>query len=154
MKKVLLGLGLACVSFFAKAQEITTPPPVENPNAAIITFEKETHDFGSLEKGAFCEYEFKFTNTGKEPLVISNATASCGCTVPSYPREPIMPGKTGSIKVKYDSNRIGAFQKEVSITSNAKNALVKLTIKGKINEPPKEEMFPGNGNNSGAPVQK
>jgi hypothetical protein len=157
MKRTLLSLGIICTAFtaaMAQEQSPTTTPPMPNPNAPEIKFETEVHDFGTLQKGAPCETEFKFTNTGKEPLVISNAQASCGCTIPSYPKEPIMPGKTGVIKVKYDSNRVGAFTKEVTVTSNAKNPSAKITIKGKIDAPPKEEQFPGNNGMNGAPIQK
>ncbi|MCC7302102.1 MAG: DUF1573 domain-containing protein [Bacteroidia bacterium] len=127
----------------------TSPAPNTSPTAPEIVFETDAHDFGTLQKGAPCEFEFKFKNTGKEPLIIQNAQASCGCTVPSYPKEPIMPGQGGVIKVKYDSNRIGAFTKTVNVTSNAKNSPKIITIKGKIDAPPQEEQFPGNNNNTG-----
>jgi hypothetical protein len=159
MKKSVLIIGFICstvaAAFAQETQTPTTPPPTPpNPNAPEVKFETDVHDFGTLQKGAPCETEFKFTNTGKEPLVISNAQASCGCTIPSYPKEPIMPGKTGVIKVKYDSNRVGTFTKEVTITSNARNNSIKITIKGKIEAPPKEEQFPGNNNVTGAPIPK
>jgi hypothetical protein len=153
MKNTLLLSALmffASTGFFAQnktnapvGSETTTPV---SPTAPEITFEVETHDFGTLQKGAPCEYDFKFKNTGKEPLIIQNAQASCGCTVPQWPKEPIMPGQTGMIKVKYDSNRIGAFTKTVTITSNAKTASKFITIKGNVEGPPQEEQFPGNNN--------
>jgi hypothetical protein len=156
MKKVLLSICLLiAATAITNAQETTTPAPTPpNPNAPEISFETETHDFGKLAKGAPCEFEFKFTNTGKEPLIITNCSATCGCTVPNWPKEPIMPGKTGVIKVKYDSNRVGAFQKDVTVTSNGKTSSKKVTIKGTIDAPPKEEQFPGNNTGNGAPVQK
>lgn len=132
----------------------TSPAPNTSPTAPEIIFDTDAHDFGTLQKGAPCEYEFKFKNTGKEPLIIQNAQASCGCTVPSYPKEPIMPGQGGVIKVKYDSNRIGAFTKTVNVTSNAKNSPKIITIKGKVDAPPQEEQFPGNNTNTGAPTNK
>src|SRR5687768_8406144 len=92
----------------------------ENPNAAEITFESETHDYGTIKQGADGSCEFKFKNTGKDPLVITNAKGSCGCTVPTWPKEPIMKGQTGVIKVHYDTKRVGAFTKTVTINSNAK----------------------------------
>lgn len=106
---------------------------------AEIEFEEETHDFGNLkqydDQGATTE--FKFTNTGTEPLIISNAKGSCGCTVPEWPREPIGPGKTASIRVKYDSKRVGPINKSVTITSNASNAPTKvIRIKGNIEAAP------------------
>ena len=157
-KKTIFSIALIfCAMNVSFAQDVisTTPPPTPpNPNGPEIKFDKEIHDFGTLQKGVLCETEFKFTNTGKEPLLISNAQASCGCTIPSYPKEPIMPGKSGAIKVHYDSNRVGSFSKEVTVTSNSKNPSVKITIKGKIDAPPKEEQFPGNNVSSGAPIQK
>jgi hypothetical protein len=104
----------------------------DNPNAPEITFENETHDYGTIKQGADGSCEFKFKNTGKEPLIISNAKGSCGCTVPTYPKEPIMKGETGLIKVHYDTKRVGAFTKTVTINSNAKTDTKVLTIKGLV----------------------
>lgn len=111
-------------------------PQVDNPNAPEIIFEKEEHNFGLLQKGADCNTEFKFTNTGKEPLLLSNVKASCGCTTPSWPKEPIPPGGSNVIKVKYDSNRVGKFTKTVTVSSNAKSATKVIKITGEIQAPP------------------
>ncbi len=75
-------------------------------------------DFGEVIQNGDGVREFKFTNTGSEPLLITNATGSCGCTVPTWPKEPIMPGKTGVISIKYDTSRLGAINKTVTITTN------------------------------------
>lgn len=150
MKKVILSIGvLFCAAVVSMAQ--TAPPAPDakaNPNAPEITFVETSHDFGTIQKGDDCTYEFKFKNTGKEPLILSNCQASCGCTAPQCPKEPIAPGGTSSVKVKYDSNRTGIFNKTVTITSNAKNSPVTLTIKGNVEGPAQEEAFPGK-NNSG-----
>ena len=103
-----------------------------NPNGPEMTFEKETHDYGTMKQGADGSCEFKFKNTGKEPLVITNAKGSCGCTVPTWPKEPIMKGQTGIIKVHYDTKRVGAFTKTVTIESNANTNPKTLTIKGNV----------------------
>ena len=95
-----------------------------------------------------------FTNTGKEPLVITNCQGSCGCTVPKCPTAPILPGKSDVIKVKYDTNRPGAIYKTVTVTSNAKSGNVVLTIKGNVEVKPVEEAFPANPTPQGAPVEK
>ncbi len=108
------------------------PVKTNNPNAPEITFESEIHDYGTVKMGADGNCEFKFKNTGKEPLIISAAKASCGCTVPNYPKEPIMSGQTGVIKVHYDTKRIGAFTKTITISSNAKTETKTLTIKGNV----------------------
>ena len=106
--------------------------PANNPNAPEITFENEIHDYGTIKQGANGTCEFKFKNTGKEPLVISNARGSCGCTVPTWPKEPILKGETGVIKVNYDTKRPGAFTKTVTLNSNAKSDTKVLTIKGMV----------------------
>jgi uncharacterized protein (DUF58 family) len=109
-------------------------------SGAKLEFEKEVHDYGTLKQGEPAVYEFKFTNTGNEPLVISNARGSCGCTVPDWPRQPIAPGKSAVIKVKYDSNRLGPINKSVTIQSNAINEPNKvIRIKGNIEPKPTEE---------------
>jgi len=88
-------------------------------SAQDIKFESLEVNYGSIEKGADGVRVFKFTNTGTAPLIISNAQGSCGCTVPTYPKEPIMPGEKGEIRVKYDTQRVGAFTKYVTLTTNA-----------------------------------
>jgi len=131
MKKALLSLSfLAFTAFSTMAQ--TEAIQVENPNAPEIVFETEVINYGNIEKGADGVREFKFTNTGKSPLIISNARGSCGCTVPTWPKEPIKPGESSVIKVKYDTNRPGPINKSVTITSNAKTPTKVLRIKGNI----------------------
>lgn len=132
MKNVLLTFGLIIGSLFAvNAQDEVV---VENPNAPEITFEKDVIDYGDIDQGANGVREFKFTNTGKEPLIISNARGSCGCTVPSYSKEPIKPGESSVIKVKYDTKRVGPINKSVTITSNAKTSIKVLRIKGNVHQ--------------------
>ncbi len=95
-----------------------------------IQFEKTEHDFGKIKQGDEAETKFKFTNTGKEPLIIENAQGSCGCTVPSYPKEPIAPGATGEILVKFNSaGKSNAQQKTVTLTANTEPIQTTLTIK-------------------------
>lgn len=113
---------------------IVTPLLSLAQTGAIIKFDKDVHDYGTIEQNANGGAEFVFTNTGKEPLVITNAQGSCGCTVPEWPKEPLAPGKKASIKVQYDTKRIGAFQKSVTVTSNGSDAPIVLTIKGTVNE--------------------
>lgn len=104
-------------------------------SAQTIAFDNTTIDYGKITKGADGEREFKFKNTGKAPLIITEAKGSCGCTVPSYPKEPIMPGQTSAIKVKYDTQRVGQFTKYVTLTTNdPANAEVRLTISGEVKE--------------------
>ncbi|MEQ8714506.1 MAG: DUF1573 domain-containing protein [Cyclobacteriaceae bacterium] len=101
--------------------------------AQQIDFTETTVDYGEIARNADGVREFTFTNTGDAPLLISSARGSCGCTVPSFPREPIEPGASNVIKVKYDTNRIGAFTKYVTLTTNAlENPTVRLTIRGVV----------------------
>lgn len=136
MKRVLVTLGASLILAFAATAQNAAPvtQPADNPNAPVITFEKTTHDYGTIIKGGDGTCEFKFKNTGVEPLILSNAQASCGCTVPEWPREPILKGKTAAIKVKYDSNRLGPINKTITVTSNAKNGPVQLRIIGSVVE--------------------
>ena len=100
---------------------------------AIIQFEKDIHDFGHRNQYSDVTYSFSFTNTGTTPLIITQSKGSCGCTTPEWPRHPIPPGKTEKIKVRFDSKKVGPFNKSVSITSNATNAPTKvIRIKGNI----------------------
>ena len=96
----------------------------------VIKFEKTVHDYGTIEQGSDGSFEFHFTNEGKTPLILNNVRSSCGCTVPSWTREPLQPGAGGSIKVVYNTASIGAFSKSVTVNSNAKNSDVVLMIKG------------------------
>jgi hypothetical protein len=97
-----------------------------------IFFVNVTHDYGTIPQGSDGNSEFKFTNKKNIPLILSNVKASCGCTVAEWPKAPIMPGKTGAIKVKYNTNLVGTFMKSITVNSNAKNSTVMLTIKGTI----------------------
>mgnify|MGYP005841969959 CR=1 FL=1 len=97
-----------------------------------IVFNKMVHDYGTITQGADGNCEFKFTNKGKVPLVLNNVRASCGCTVADWPKEPIEPGKSGSIKVKYNTAIMGSFNKSITVNSNAVNSMVRLSIKGTV----------------------
>ncbi|MCB9223224.1 MAG: DUF1573 domain-containing protein [Crocinitomicaceae bacterium] len=141
MRKAIFTLSLlvaGMVGFNASAQEVegTTTQPLSK---AVITVDKEVHDYGTIEQGANGECEFTVTNTGTEPLILSRCKGSCGCTVPTCPQEPIAPGASAKIKVKYDTNRVGPINKSVTITSNAGNEPNKvIRIKGNIKAKPTE----------------
>lgn len=107
---------------------------VENRSSSQMTFIETTHDFGEIAYSDSTVWIFEFENTGKEPLIISSAQSSCGCTTPMWTREPVKKGKKGFIKVQYNSKIIGPFQKNITINSNASNTPVVLTIKGKVKE--------------------
>jgi len=121
---------------------IETPPGGKGE----MTFESETHDFDTLEFGGNGTYDFKFKNTGTEPVIITDAKASCGCTVPTYPKDvPVKPGETQIIKVTYNTKRSGMFTKTVTINSNSKDPIKILTIKGYVRAKVTEPTFPTNG---------
>ncbi|REJ82514.1 MAG: DUF1573 domain-containing protein [Bacteroidetes bacterium] len=108
----------------------------ENKNQAEFKFDNEEHNFGTIIQGESTTHEFKFTNTGNEPLIITKAEGTCGCTVPLFPKEPIMKGQTGVIKVTFNSSgKMGLQDKTVTITSNAKQNPMVLHMKGTINKP-------------------
>lgn len=111
----------------------TANEPLDTVNVARIVFEHTEFDFGSVVEGAQVEHLFRFTNTGKAPLLITNARSTCGCTVPTWPREPIPPGKGGEIKVVFNTlNRAGQQKKEVTLTANTYPSQTKVLLTGTI----------------------
>ncbi len=100
---------------------------------AKIEFTKEVYDYGTVKYGGNGTCKFEFKNTGNAPLIISKTEASCNCTVPDYPKEPIAPGATGTITVKYDTKKVGPINKSINIYSNATNEPTKvIRIKGTV----------------------
>ncbi|MFS4494190.1 DUF1573 domain-containing protein [Maribacter sp. 2308TA10-17] len=122
MKKIVLVLFIGLLGFTMTAQDA----------AAKIEFKTETVDYGEIAKGADGVRVFEFTNTGDAPLIISKVSSSCGCTIPKKPEAPILPGKTGEIQVKYDTNRVGPIRKAITVISNADTPTKVLKIKGEI----------------------
>ena len=117
--------------------------PVDAPDGgAFLKFESMVIDYGEIEQGSDPLRVFKFENTGDAPAIIKNAKGSCGCTVPEYPKAPIMPGETSEIKVRYATNRVGPFTKTITLTTNegddVKGMKRVLTIKGKVTPKPAE----------------
>ncbi|MDZ4823596.1 MAG: DUF1573 domain-containing protein [Flavobacteriales bacterium] len=148
MKKILFTLAIAigCFSAFAQTTEPATTPIT--PSGAIITLDKEVHDYGTIPYGGDGTCEFKVTNTGVGPLILSKCKGSCGCTVPKCDPNPILPGQTSMISVKYDTKRSGPINKSVTINSNADNEPTKVVrIKGSV------EVDPNGGATPGAPVR-
>jgi hypothetical protein len=127
MKKSIIILFMALVASLSLQAQVSTGSTQDS-----IRFDKTIHDYGTIANGADGSCEFKFTNPGKLPLILSNVQASCGCTVPEWPKEPILPGKSGSIKVKYNTSINGAFNKYITVTSNAVNPTVMLQIRGSV----------------------
>ncbi len=122
MKKVVLIAFVGLLALSVKAQDQT----------AKIEFKTETIDYGEIAKGSDGVRSFQFTNTGSVPLIISKVSSSCGCTIPKKPEEPILPGKTGEIQVKYDTKRVGPIRKAITVISNADTPTKVLKIKGEV----------------------
>lgn len=140
----LLGLAAAlltsCQQNTAKEQssEVATSAvsTVASPDAPILTFEKTSHDFGKLKQGLSTAYSFKFKNTGKTPLIIIDATATCGCTIPETPKDPVKPGAEGTIKVIFNSaGKMGIQDKIITVTSNANPAVSEVHLIGEVIQP-------------------
>ncbi len=124
MKKIIiLLLGLTVFTGFSQEKK------------AKIAFKKTVIDYGTIKKNSDGTKTFEFTNTGDAPLIINRVKSSCGCTVPSKPTQPIMPGKSDKIVVKYNTHRAGPFRKTITVYSNATNGVVILKIKGKVIDP-------------------
>ena len=149
MKKVFSILLVMAFVFAGVAQnDEAQPKKTKKVKAPEITFVKLVHDYGQIEQGGNGECEFEFKNTGKADLILTNCRSSCGCTVPSWPKDPIPPGKKAVIKVKYNTQRIGQINKTITVESNAVNDRVVLKITGNVNAKPTEAAPE---NNSGAP---
>ncbi len=119
MKKLIVVALINLIGYTASAQ-------------AKISFKNETVDYGKIVKGSDGVRVFEFTNTGDAELVVTNVKSSCGCTVPKKPEGPISPGASGSIEVKYDTNRVGPIRKTVTVYSNADEPIKALKIKGEV----------------------
>lgn len=149
MKRILFAASLCSLFILGACEDKSNGKAstnlVENPvsandtsasaadNAPIMSFSENIHDFGKLVDGEVVTYKFKFVNTGKSDLLISNAVASCGCTVPSYPKEPIAPGVEASIDVQFNSSgKVGIFDKSVTISANTIPSETILAIKGEV----------------------
>jgi len=130
------------VAALEKRTGVTTPANTAEPTAASITesgelpvlaFETTEYNFGTVQEGDIVNYTFKFTNTGKTPLLISKATATCGCTVPQWPKDPVGVGETGEISVKFNTkNRTNMQTKYVNINANTKPEITRLKISGNV----------------------
>ncbi len=131
MKNLIAILFIGLISLGSYAQE----------KVAKIEFKTNIIDYGTIEKGADGVRIFEFTNTGDAPLIITNAKSTCGCTVPKWPKNPIMPGESGEIAVKYDTKRVNPIRKTITVFSNAETPTVALKIKGLIIDPNKTSVL-------------
>jgi hypothetical protein len=144
MKKLFLCTIVAGLLFTAcnqSSQKVTaavadTTGNVSATNAPVMKFEKETHDFGKIKEGDKVTYAFKFTNTGKSPLIIKDAVATCGCTKPEWPTTPIQAGANGEIKVTFNSAaKMGLQDKQITVTANTVPAQSMVHLIGEVTTP-------------------
>lgn len=145
MKKLTTALFLAALcTTAAHAQDKNVPTAAQSPAAAAtqaaplqVKFTEETHDFGQVPEGPFAEYDFVFKNTGKTPVTITNARSTCGCTVPTWPHEPVLPGKTGELHVRYTTaNHQGPISKAITVSFADQEKPVILHIAGTVTAKP------------------
>ncbi|WP_340199228.1 DUF1573 domain-containing protein [Ascidiimonas sp. W6] len=143
MKKTFFILGMMAVVVFTscKKEDATSKIKTENVETAakrdeaaklvpVMSFDKAEHDFGTIDQGTPVETTFTFTNTGNGPLIITDAKSSCGCTVPSYPKDtPIAPGESGELLVKFNGNGANQVTKTVTVTANTEKGSETLMIK-------------------------
>lgn len=151
MKKFLLPFAFAALSLGVVAQD---GKPVGG-NGPMITLDKDVHDYGTISQGANGTSDFKVTNTGDAPLIITTCKGSCGCTVPECPKAPIKPGESAVITVKYDTKRVGQINKSVTISSNATNTPEKvIRIKGTVEAGAETPASPMKEQSPMAPVER
>lgn len=139
MKHLLFAVLFFAGAMTAFAQNDDNTNPTDGP---VMTFENTVVDYGEIEQNSDPVRSVAFTNTGTTPLIISNARGSCGCTVPTWPKEPVMPGETSEIQVRYDTKRIGPINKTITITTNDTAGKHILRVTGKILKPETEESLP------------
>lgn len=128
MKKLLFLAVFALFASAAFAQQVTPA----KADFAAFAWAGAVHDFGKIKQGVPVTHEFKFKNSSKVPLIITNVQASCGCTTPAWTKDPVPPGGEGFIKATYNAAAVGAFNKTVTVTANVESGFVTLTIKGEV----------------------
>ena len=145
---ITLGMILMAGNIFAQAKKEKDEMVFEK------TVNGETkHDFGSIVYDAEGSVDFVFTNKGSKPLVITNVTSTCGCTVPTWPKEPIEPGEQGAIKVVYNTKLPGTFNKTIVVYSNANNSPIRISVLGKVGPRPGGKKGQNVTNNTDHPIQ-
>ncbi|MFC2150966.1 DUF1573 domain-containing protein [Bacteroidota bacterium] len=134
MKKTILSLlliSMIAVTAYSQEEINTNQDTKDIPE---IYFENTTHNYGNIEYNSDGNCEFTFRNNGNEPLLLTNVKASCGCTTPTWPKEPIKKGKKGTVVVKYNTKIVGSFTKTIRVYSNAKTSPVTLRITGTVSK--------------------
>lgn len=140
MRKLLIAAAIISILASCNARKNTSTPKTELEMTTLTASAPTTvqlldsvYDFGKIKEGSLVEYSFRFKNTGSNPLIITNAVGSCGCTVAEKPEQPVLPGEIGYLKVKFDSqNRVGEAHKTVTVSANVPTGFPELLIKGEV----------------------
>lgn len=143
MKKVVFTfIALFAFAAFSMAQD-TQVKKTEQTNGPVLSLESDVIDYGTIEKNSEPLRTVSFTNIGTEPLIIKSARGNCGCTVPKWPKEPILPGETKKLEVRYATNRVGKFSKKVTLRTNeGETVLHTIKVMGEVLKPETDEGVP------------
>ena len=152
MKRFFSLLSLLTVVAFSSMAQVNLVTDEEiDPEAPVFEWVEEVHNFGDIPQGIPVTHQFTFTNAGKSPLIISNVQKTCGCTVTNWTKEPVLPGEKGFVEAQYNAARAGAFNKAITVQSNASTPNKKLYFKGTVTAeeqdsgaPEKKSMFAPN----------
>jgi hypothetical protein len=144
MKKVTLFIAIVFVGSFlscSKSEERSGDKEATGKAPVLVLLDSASYDFGTVNEGAVVEHDFRFKNSGAYPLILNNITSSCGCTTPEWPKEPIGPNESSSIKVRFDTkNKSGPQVKTITVYANTEPAYSELRLRGIINTVPKPEV--------------
>ena len=151
MKKIFITAALLMFSYIGLIAQ-NVEQETANPNAPVLSFDKLEHDYGTIYQNADGNAYFVYSNTGKEPLIFSRVKSSCGCTTPKWSRQPLMPGQSDTLKVRYDTKRLGSFHKSITISSNASVPRMILQVRGKVIAEPSVTMPTKNIDSEMSPV--
>ena len=128
-----VSIALLLITISAKAQPGRKTITLEAEGQPSLKFEEILHDFGNIVDGTQASYEFKYTNTGKSPLILTDVKPPCSCTTPEWPKDPLLPGKSAKIKVTFDSKgKPGSFSKTIEVKHNGESVRDYITIKGMV----------------------
>lgn len=143
MKKLILSFTLLLFAGMVSLQAQTTSPAQANDDG--ISWEKKTHDFGEIPQNVPAKGEFLLTNTGDDPLILTNVKGSCGCTATGYSKDPIAPGESTTITATYNARRVGPFNKTIRVNTNRSASTTVLNIKGTV-QAEEQDTNPGGSN--------
>jgi len=153
MNKIVLSIAFA-LTFTLNLMGQDVDVKKANPNAPTISLDKDEYDYGTIYQNSEGETYFVYKNEGKEPLIFSRVKSSCGCTIPKWSRMPLMPGQSDTLKVRYDTKRLGSFHKSITIMSNATVPRKVIKIKGKVIPEPTANMPTKNIDEKFSPINK